>query len=129
MTENANDRRSSSYIDNKDRETAAFLQQLITNEAQARELVKKHNHLGREIIRQMHLDKEDFSDKANKKLGENFNERKDEGLRSPTVDGFNEYINDLVLLSEQLKTPKSFLELSDFYLEAATETPWATSGE
>jgi hypothetical protein len=114
-------KRSIELIRDKDRESASYIQGLITNESQARDLVQKHKYSGREVLRKLNQDKLKISDKAKKKLGESFDDRKDEGLHSPTVDGFNGFINDLILLNEQLKRPKSFLELGDFYLEAARD--------
>jgi hypothetical protein len=114
-------KRSVELIRDKDRESASYIQGLITNESMARDLIIKYKYSGREVLRKLNDDKSKISDKAKKKLGESFDDRKDEGMHSPTVDGFNGFINDLVLLNEQLKRPKSFLELGDFYLEAARD--------
>ena len=69
----------------------------------------------------LHSRKSGISDKSKKKLLKDLETFAEDGLAAPTVEAFNEFINEMVLINENLKKPKPPAELEEYYVDAAKE--------
>ena len=66
----------------------------------------------------LHSRRSGISDKSKKKLLKDLEAFAEDGLAAPTVEAFNEFINEMVLINENLKKPKPPAELEEYYIEA-----------
>ena len=108
-------------LEDVDRNIGSFLQSCITNEVYARKLFEECKQSGRAMLVELHNRKAGVSDKSKKKLLRDLETFAENGLSAPTVEAFNEFINDFVLINENLKKPKPASELEEYYLDAARE--------
>ena len=108
-------------IEDLDRESATVIQSLITNEVYSRRLFKANNESGREMIRALHVLKKSISDKSKRNLLKVLEDRVAAGLDATTVEAFNRFVEEVVLINDELKVPKSEADLGEYYLEAARD--------
>ena len=106
-----------------DRTASTFITSRITNETYARNLANTHHHSGRAVLRSLITLKTDkVSDKAKMRIKTEFDDREKEGIHNPTVEGFNELVNDLTRLNTQLKKPKDESDLAEIYITATRDS-------
>ena len=86
----------------------------------ARNLFNESSQSGRTMLVTLHSRKAGISDKSKKRLLKDLDSLAEQGLGAPTVEAFNDFTNDVVLLNENLKKPKPASELEEIYLDRAS---------